>query len=100
MTTKDVRDILIRGTLLGLLTVPAFVACVNCGTTPTPVPSVDYEAACANLARIGCLDGAATNCAATLQQMATDRLTNLNVSCLTSAQTKSGAVACGGVVCP
>ena len=76
------------------------VVLATCGTTPTPVPTVDYAAACANLARIGCQDGEAANCATTLQQMVADRVTNLNVSCLTSAENKTVAIACGGVTCP
>ena len=71
-----------------------------CATTPTPIPSADYAAACSNLAHIGCQDGVPASCPAILEQMVTARLTNVNVACLTSAGNVEVARGCGGVACP
>ena len=76
------------------------LALASCATTPTPIPSADYAAACSNLARIGCQDGVPASCPAILEQMVTARLTNVNVACLISAATVQEARGCGGVRCP
>ena len=76
------------------------VLLASCATTPTPVPSADYAAACSNLARIGCQDGVPASCPAILEQMVTARMTNVSVSCLISAGNVEVARGCGGVACP
>jgi hypothetical protein len=67
--------------------------------TPTPLPAT-YESACANLAAMGCADGKATTCAATLQRMVEGRITRVDVACLATARDFPSARACGGVKCP
>jgi hypothetical protein len=58
-----------------------------------------YGAACANLAAVGCPEGAMPDCAAVLQRMRVARLTSINVACLASALTPVAVQACGGVAC-
>ena len=76
---------------------------VGCGTTPTPTPSPvppsAYQAACDNLAQIGCPLGSNPACAGTLETMAEERLTNISIPCLTTAKDSAAAVRCGGVSC-
>lgn len=77
-----------------------YVGCAH--TTPTPTATdagVTYEAACANLAAIGCADGVAPNCASVLQQTVVERMTTTSVACLTSSKSLDEARACGGVRC-
>ena len=78
---------------------------VGCGATcatgiqpgPSPIPTV--ATACDNLAHIGCSDGTAPNCVTVLQQMIDQRMTRIDLGCLTGAQTVDAALACGGVLC-
>lgn len=55
--------------------------------------------ACANLAALGCTEGKAANCAATIDHVLAEHLTTVNVACLSGAKTKAAAHACGFVEC-
>lgn len=72
---------------------------------PPPAPLGDASTAtsaqaCANLARLGCTEGQASNCAATLDHVAATKLTKIDVPCLTAATSKAAAARCGSVACP
>jgi len=79
---------------------------VDADAMPAP-PSFDggvveaFGAACANLTRIGCADGAdgGPACLAALEKNAAMRLTTIDVACATSAATQDAARACAGIVC-
>jgi hypothetical protein len=80
------------------------LGCQSCAHTinPSPPPTdagPSYEAACANLAAIGCPVGTAAPCATTLQQLVSDNVIAISVSCLTTAKDADAARACGGVTC-
>jgi len=62
--------------------------------TPQPDPAI-YQAACDQLATIGCPEGAMPNCAAVLQSAQEAHLTNLRPTCLAAAQSQDAARACG-----
>lgn len=74
----------------------------DAGPPPAPVDaSTPAVAACANLAALGCPEGAAATCAPTIDHVLAVKLTPLNVACLTSAKSKTAVRACGPFVrCP
>lgn len=74
-------------------------------TPPPPTPGDKFDAMCANLAKLGCAEGSAANCATSARVGGTSfggrsPLTYVPVDCLTKAATKSAARACGFVKCP
>lgn len=81
-----------RIALLALaLTVPA------CPPSPTP-PNPDggsCENACTSLAAAGCPEGTDSKCVPTCQHVEAAHLTDLHLSCLSSAKTKDDARKCG-----
>ena len=80
----------------------AFSGCAaTCATgiQPGPSPIPTAATACDNLARIGCSDGTAPNCALVLQQVVDSRMTPINLGCLTGAADVAAAIKCGGVAC-
>ena len=99
-----------------LLATLALVAC-NCQPTPTPAPVPtpappapvldaeprpapdSYDDACAVLARLGCPEGKAPNCAATMRHADEGALTVVPLACITSATTVPAVRACGFVRC-
>ena len=94
---------LIAGLLFSLV-----AACAPSPNAPLPASSgsghVDpCVAACANLAALGCSEGTAVDASGSRVCEATCRkggqLTDLRPTCLASATSKSGARACGTVVC-
>ena len=62
---------------------------------PTPPPPSVTQAACDTLKSLGCAEGAASNCAVTLEHMAEDRLTGLDPQCVASAKSVTAVRACG-----
>jgi hypothetical protein len=56
--------------------------------------------ACAQLAKIGCLEGADVACVATCQHAQDSRVTDMHPECLAAAGDKQAARACGSVECP
>jgi len=77
----------------------ACTASTCAGVQPIPTPTPTAATACDNLARLGCADGLAPNCVQILQQMLDQRMTPVNLSCLTSAADLATARGCGAVVC-
>lgn len=81
----------------------------ECPPKPAPVgldasrppgdASTAAVSACANLAALGCIEGTAGNCAATIDHVAATRLTRIDVACIASASSKAAVRACGGVAC-
>lgn len=80
---------------------------------PAPTPSVapvgfdagrigpPYNAACENLKELGCVEGAAFDCAAVMQRADATHLTLVPTQCLIVARSKDDARSCGGFVkCP
>lgn len=78
---------------------PPPIAVVDAAPPLQPDASTPSLAACANLAALGCAEGKAANCAATVDHVVAEKLTPVNVACLTSAKTKAGARACGFASC-
>lgn len=90
-----------------------FCACMFClawSACPQPLPPVPpvpapdaapsiYQASCANLAKLGCPEGLAANCAAVFEQAQTARMADLKPACLTAATTQAAARGCGSVRC-
>jgi hypothetical protein len=70
---------------------------------PVPVPLTPVGAACFNLAAIGCSDGKAPSCVATLQHVVDFQAANGKrappLACLTGAKDPKTAKACGFVSC-
>jgi len=66
---------------------------------PAQDASSSSAAACANLAAVGCAEGRAPNCGATIDHVLAEHLTPVDVACLSSAKTKAAAHACGFVEC-
>lgn len=74
---------------------------------PTPQPDgalgdaapATPASVCANLDTIGCVD-VASNCASVIANVIDAGLTKVDVACLSHAQTKAAAHACGFVECP
>ena len=87
-----------RSIILALSIVLA--ACATPGPTPPPLPTDVYAGACANLAAIGCQEGAKPNCAAVMQRAQESAITDLHPACLATATSKEAARACGSVRCP
>jgi len=89
--------------LFVLFCLVALSACPKGGPAKDTLGILDagtsYGAACANLAAVGCPEGAMPDCAAVLQRMVVARLTSINVACLASALTPVAVQACGGVAC-
>jgi len=91
-----------------VLLVAAFVSFLACVTPaplpPPPGPSPDvYASACANLAAIGCPEGARPNCARVMQDAQEAHLTDLHPECLAGlakTASKEEARACESVRCP
>ena len=76
----------------------------SCAHVPSPPPTVTdagppYQAACANLAAIGCSDGLDPTCAAILEQMTVGRIIKDSTACLATAPDVAAAIKCGGVSC-
>jgi hypothetical protein len=71
---------------------------------PAPIPSVDASTpstqACVNIARLGCAEGAISNCAATLDHVDATKITKIDIACLAAAKTKAAVRACGSIACP
>jgi hypothetical protein len=57
------------------------------------------QAACVNLARLGCPEGLRVNCASVVQKAIDTQITNLRVDCIVGAQTAEAVRACGTVSC-
>jgi hypothetical protein len=96
ITTQDVRDILVRGALLGLLSLGVFVACANCGTNP-PIPTqATCDAACARGAQLGCEWARPTHLGATCGAVCLNAADKVpwNVACLSVAASCVAADAC------
>jgi hypothetical protein len=79
------------------------------GPTPPPAPSADAgnptdglaQAACENLARLGCMDPMTVqDCASALSNPLIIQQVAPNLTCIAAATDKKSAVACGHVVCP
>lgn len=76
-----------------------------CPPAPLPPPTLDAAApttcaaACANLHRLGCPEGAPT-CEAVCAHVESEALTDLYLGCLAGATNKAEARACNSVVCP
>ena len=92
------------------IAVIASALATECPMQPAPAPIGDAApphgdaspaslAACANLADAGCEDGVRPNCAATMDRVIAQRLTPVNVACLTNRHTKPELRACGFVAC-
>ena len=56
--------------------------------------------ACANLVRIGCIEGLNDSCVTTIERVQNARITDLHPACLADAMNKAEARACGSVQCP
>ena len=74
-------------------------SCATVQPVPPTPPVTDYAGVCAHLLDIGCGEGAAANCAATMERTDRDRLTNLHLQCLLDAGDRAQARACGSVDC-
>jgi len=66
---------------------------------PVPVVNASPATACANLARLGCPEGLASNCPSVLARVVDAHLTNVSLSCLSLAQHVTDVQACGAVAC-
>ncbi len=89
-------------------------ACPPSPTPPQPPDVVDdagvvdeegrrpstSASACANLAAVGCIEGRAPDCAAAIDRAVAQRITRVDVSCLSTKKTKAQLRACGFVTCP
>jgi|SRR5208337_4663783 len=84
------------------------VACHAPSSPPgdAPPPAGDSDASlscagmCANLAAIGCVEGADTNCVTACTKNQATPIVVMPVSCLASAADKGAARACGSISCP
>ena len=69
-------------------------------STSASVPPADpVTAACANLARLGCPEGKAAACVATMGHAQAANITPVNPACLAAASSPAAARACGFVAC-
>lgn len=92
----------------------AFVAALaivqGCPPSPTPPGPIRDAAphtvgdastssvhACHALAKLGCADGLAENCAATLDHVQTSRITHIDIACILTAHDQGEARTCGSV---
>jgi hypothetical protein len=76
------------------------LAAAGCSASAPPASSSsdrDVDAACANLARIGCPEGLDPTCAATIRRAS--RVLDVRAPCLAIATTPEAARACGSVTC-
>ncbi len=77
---------------------PPDAAPLDAAKPPGPV-SPASAAACAQMASLGCREGAAGDCGVTLDHVMASRLTRIDAACLAAATSKAAVRACGGVVC-
>lgn len=92
-----------------LLAIVGCLAALGCNPTgspqgPSPVVVIDAGTVtpamvCGHLAQLGCPEGKAATCAATLQQVVSSRVTDPKLSCLMAAGTVQAVQACGSVGC-
>ena len=79
---------------------PDVIIVVSPDAHPHLIDAADpCASACDNLAALGCQDGIDPGCVSACRHVLSTHMTKLDTMCLTSAHSKSAAVACGGVAC-
>jgi len=113
-------------TLILVLTSTLLLACNSCSPTPSPVPppapqpeppidvgpapidggpspvvDASVRAACANMAKAGCMEGQSSLCVGTMQKALNAGITVVPLDCLVGATPDKPSIrACGFVPCP
>lgn len=91
--------------LLSLVAALAVACTPSTSAQPSPVvPPPDAgtpspATVCQHLASVGCQEGIASSCTATLSQINLTRVTDPKVGCLMAAVTAAAVQACGTVAC-